>query len=66
MEFNFSSKNLLENKLLSFEQEISILSCLDHENIIKYNFVNRNENVFQIYLEYCESKTLIKEVRLVN
>jgi serine/threonine protein kinase len=58
MEFNFSSKKLLESKVSSFEQEIDILSRLDHKNIIKYHFVNRNENVFQIFLEYCEGYKL--------
>jgi mitogen-activated protein kinase kinase kinase 3 len=56
MEFNTSSKNIMENKTSSFEQEIKILTTLSHKNVIRYYYVNKNENVFQIYLEYCEGK----------
>lgn len=51
----------LDSKLLSFEQEIFILSKLSHRNIVKYiGTIKSKDNCLQIILEYCIGGSIAK------
>lgn len=51
----------LEIKLSTFEQEIQILSKLNHRNIVKYiGTVKTKDNCLQIILEYCIGGSIAK------
>lgn len=45
--------NLIIQIIHSVEVEIKLLSNLNHKNIVKYFGVKRNEDEFNILLEYC-------------
>jgi len=53
-------RNNKENgdKLGALQQEIEILSILNHENIVKYYGSERTTTSFNIFLEYIDSKAL--------
>lgn len=51
----------LESKLSIFDQEIKILSKLNHRNIVKYiRTIKSKENTLQIILEYCIGGSIAK------
>ena len=51
----------LDSKLSTFEQEILILSKLNHRNIVKYiGTIKTKDNCLQILLEYCIGGSIAK------
>jgi len=48
---DFHTDNMTE-KIKALEQEIEILSQLQHKNIVPYFGTTRNEQYFNIFLEY--------------
>ena len=47
----FRNANMIE-KIKALEQEIEILSQLQHKNIVRYLGTTRDEEYFNIFLEY--------------
>jgi serine/threonine protein kinase len=64
IELNFTFTNLkndyIEKKISSFEQEINILSRLNHKNIIRYLGTNRTDKNFHIFLDICIGGSISK------
>ena len=56
----YTNNNYLEAKILSFQQEIEILSKLNHKNIITYYGTKRTNQCFHIFLEYCIGGSIAK------
>lgn len=55
-EVNLKSKKQVCKRILQIvTSEIEVLKRSNHENIVKYyNYINNNNNVYSIHLEYCE------------
>ncbi len=47
----FRNANMIE-KIKALEQEIEILSHLNHKNIVRYIGTTRDDQYFNIFLEY--------------
>lgn len=55
------STRFLDSKLSAFEQEIRILSKINHKNIVKYlGAIKSRDNCLQIVLEYCSGGSIAK------
>lgn len=54
------NSNFFEKKISSFEQEINILSRLNHKNIIRYLGTNRTDETFHIFLDICIGGSISK------
>ena len=62
-------ENTAELLTASFENEVNLLSRLEHPNIIDYYQCKRNKNTLQIYMEYLPGGSLssiIKEFGVMN
>lgn len=55
------SYKMVDSKISSFEQEIKILSRLNHKNIIKYYSTKRTREYFHIFLEFCIGNIYISD-----
>jgi len=60
IDIKLTNNHYLESKILSFQQEIDILSKLNHKNIIKYFGTKRTNLSFHIFLEYCIGGSIAK------
>jgi serine/threonine protein kinase len=60
IDIKYTNNDYLENKILSIQQEIEILSKLKHKNIIKYHGSKLNNQCFHIFLEYCIGGSIAK------
>ncbi len=55
-----NNKNLVQAKINSFRSEIDILSKISHKNIVRYYGTNVTNDVFHIFLEYCNAGSIAK------
>lgn len=57
-----NTNSLLAGKIASFEDEMAILSRLNHKNIVQYFGTSRTTDNFHIFLEFCAGGSLAKVI----
>jgi calcium-dependent protein kinase len=59
----FKKKQLYESDIKAVEQEINVLSCLDHPNIVKYYEAIIDDKNIYIVTEFVKGQTLTEKIR---